>query len=54
VHTLLRRMTDVVKGITGTGAVSNARQELDRAASSVIDLDAQLHRVIRISTPRAA
>jgi hypothetical protein len=47
-------MTDGVKRITGTGAVSNAWQELDRAASSVSDLDAQLHRMGGISTPQAA
>ena len=47
-------MTDVVERITGAGAVLNAWQELDRAASSLTDLDAQLHRVGGISIPHAA
>jgi hypothetical protein len=42
---LLRKMTEVVPRITGTGAVLNAMDELDRASRSLADLDAQLHRV---------
>jgi|HubBroStandDraft_1064217.scaffolds.fasta_scaffold969857_1 hypothetical protein len=44
-RTLLRKMTDLVDRITGPGATLNAMGELDRAASSVMDVDAQLRRV---------
>jgi hypothetical protein len=54
VRTLLRKMTKAVERITGTGAMLNAWHEVDRAAASVLDLDAQLHRVGGISTPHAA
>jgi hypothetical protein len=54
VRTLLRKMTEALERITGTGAMLNAWHEMDRAATSVLDLDAQLHRVGGISTPHAA
>lgn len=53
-RTLLRKMSDVMERITGAGAVWNAWQEVDRAASSRNDLDAQLHRLGGISMPHAA
>jgi hypothetical protein len=44
-RTLLQRMVDVVNRISGAGAMLNARYELDRSVSSVVELDAQLRRV---------
>ena len=41
-RTLLRKMTEALERITGTGATLNAWREVDRAATSVLDLDAQL------------
>jgi len=43
-----------VERIAGTGAMLNAGHEIDRAAASVTDLEAQLHRVSGLSTPHAA
>ncbi len=42
---LLRKITEVVPRITGSGATLNAMDELDRASRSLADLEAQLHRV---------
>jgi hypothetical protein len=42
---MLVKMTDLVHRISGPGAALNAMGELDRAASSVLDVDAQLRRV---------
>jgi hypothetical protein len=50
VRKLLRKMTEVVHQATGPGAMLNAMHEIDRAASSVIDVDAQLRRVTPAST----
>jgi hypothetical protein len=54
VRMLRRKMTEVVRLVTATGATLNARQEVDRATSSVMELDAQLTRVQARSTPEAA
>jgi hypothetical protein len=54
VRKLLRKITEVVHWATGPGAMLNAMHELDRAASSVVDVDAQLRRVIPTSSRRAA
>jgi hypothetical protein len=59
VRTLLRKMNEALERITGTGATLNAWHEMDRAATSVLDLDAQLqraqlHPVGGVSTPHAA
>lgn len=53
-RTLLQKMREAVKRVTGTGAMLNAWYEVDRAAASALDLDAQLHRVGGISSPHAA
>jgi hypothetical protein len=54
VRKLLRKITEVVQRATGPGAMLNAMHELDRAASTVVDVDAQLRRVIPPSTTRRA
>jgi hypothetical protein len=54
VRILLRKMKEAVERITSTGAMLNARHEIDRAAESEMDLDAQLHWVGGVSTPHAA
>ena len=52
--TILTIFGDVIRRLAGRGAVDNAAHEVDRALRSVVDLDAQLHRVSRPSPPRAA
>jgi hypothetical protein len=61
VRTPLQTMMETVNRITGTGAMLNARYEVDRALWSVIELDEQLRRVgtkssvpTRFSSPKAA
>jgi hypothetical protein len=54
VRILLRKITEVVHQATGPGAARNAMHELDRAASSVVNVDAQLDRVCAIASRRAA
>ena len=51
---MLQKMVGVVHRISGAGAMLNARYELDRSASSVVELDAQLRRVGVTSSPYAA
>ena len=53
-QTLLRKITEVVQRMTGAGATLNALHEVDRAASSVIDVDAQLCRMRATSSRQAA
>lgn len=53
-QTLMRKITEVVQRMTGVGATLNARHEVDRAAWSVIDLDAQLYKVRATSSRQAA
>ena len=48
---LLRKITEVVPRITGSGATLNAMDELDRASRSLADLEAQLHRVDAAGSP---
>jgi hypothetical protein len=47
---MLRKMTEVVRLVTVTGATLNAQLEIDRANSSVMELDAQLTQVQARST----
>jgi hypothetical protein len=47
-------MVGVVHRISGAGATLNARYEVDRSASSVAELDAQLRRMGAASSPYAA
>jgi hypothetical protein len=54
VRKLQRKITEVVHQMTGPGATLNAMRELDRATSSVVDLDAQLSRVVTTSSRQAA
>ena len=53
-RTLPRKITEVVLRLTGPGAAQNAWHEVDRNASSIAELDEQLHRVSAASSPRAA
>lgn len=50
---LPRKITEVVLRLTGPGATLNAWHEVDRTATSIADVEAQLHRVSTAS-PRAA
>ncbi len=50
--TLLQILADAMRRLAGTGATDNAAYEVDRAARTVIELDAQLHQ--RSGPPRAA
>jgi len=54
VRRLLIRLSEAVRWLTGTGAVANARFEVDRASTSVAELDAQLDRVPGPTSRRAA
>jgi len=47
-------MARALLGLTGTGAASNARLEVDRASASVRSLDTQLDWISNPSPPRAA
>lgn len=51
---LFRELANAVLWLTGTGAAANARSEVDGAAASVADIDAQLERVPHPTQPRAA
>jgi hypothetical protein len=50
----MRKITEVVHRMTGVGATLNALHEVDRAALSVIDVDAQLYKMRATSPPQAA
>lgn len=52
--TLLRIFAEAVRRLAGPGAVDNAGHEVDRAARSVVELDAQLYRAPGSLPPRAA
>jgi hypothetical protein len=54
VGTTLRKITEVVHRITAPGATLNAMHEVDRATSTMVELEAQLRRVRPTSTPQAA
>jgi len=54
VRRLLVGLSEALRWLTGTGAVANARCEVDQATMSVVDLDAQLDRVHGPSPQRAA
>jgi hypothetical protein len=51
---MLRKMTEALQRITGPGAILNAWNELDRATSSVVDVEAQLRRATLSSSRHAA
>lgn len=42
--TLLQILAEAMRRLAGTGATDNAAYELDRAARTVVELDAQLLR----------
>jgi hypothetical protein len=48
---LLKKAALVVQRITGPGATLNARSELERAAETATELDAQLRRVAPVASP---
>ena len=52
--TVLKILADVIRRLTGPGAVDNAALEMDRALRSVVDVDAQLHRTADPLPRRAA
>jgi len=54
VRRLLDRLAETMRWLTGTGACTNAQLEVDRAKTSVVDLDAQLDRVSGPTSSRAA
>jgi hypothetical protein len=43
--TLLQILGDAIRRLAGPGAADNAAHEVHRATRSVVDLDAQLHRM---------
>ena len=43
-QTLLQILTDAMRRLAGTGATDNAAYEVERAARTVVELDAQLRR----------
>lgn len=43
---LLRNLVTSARRFTGTGAVHNARLEVDRSTLSIVELDRQLDRVV--------
>jgi len=47
VRTLLRGWADAIRQLGGTGAIRNARTEVDKTSRTAADLDAQLRRVQR-------
>lgn len=51
---MLNKLARALFGLTGIGAVDNARFEVDHAAMSVADVDAQLHRFSDPTRRRAA
>jgi hypothetical protein len=50
----LPRLSDALKWLTGAGALRNARGEVVDAATSVVDLETQLRRVVDPTPRRAA
>jgi len=53
-RTMLRSIMKAARRMSGTGAVRNARLEVDGAARSVVELDRQLRRVVDPTPRRAA
>jgi hypothetical protein len=53
-RTLLRNLARAARRWSGTGAVHNARLEVDRASRSVVELERQLERVFEPPPRRAA
>jgi len=53
VRKMVRKMKDAIRRMAGEGATLNAMHEIDRAASSVVDLDVQLRRVSSLRRPAA-
>jgi hypothetical protein len=51
---MLRNVTRRVRRWSGSGAVHNARLEVDRASRSVTEIDRQLRRVTETPPRRAA
>ena len=51
---LLRQITEVVHRSMAPGAALNAMHEVERASSSIVELETQLHRVRPSSPPQAA
>jgi hypothetical protein len=54
VQILLRKITEVVQRATGPGAILNAQYEVNRAASSIAEIEAQLYRVSVASSSQQA
>jgi hypothetical protein len=54
VRKILRELRGALIGLTGAGAVANARSEIDRAFTSLAELEAQLGRIDEPPTRRAA
>jgi len=50
----LPSLSDIVRWLTGAGALRNARGEVVDAATTVVDLESQLRRVIDPHPRRAA
>jgi len=50
----LRSLSDMMRWLTGAGALRNARGEVVDAATSVVDIETQLRRVVDPTPRRAA
>ena len=50
----LRSLSDMARWLTGAGALRNARGEVIGAATTVVDLESQLRRVVDPTPRRAA
>jgi hypothetical protein len=51
---VMRNLIDKARRLSGTGAVRNARQELDDTSRTVVELDRRLSRVCDPTPRRAA
>jgi hypothetical protein len=53
-RTVMRNLIDKARRLSGTGAVRNARLEVEESSRRVVELDRQLRSVCEASPPRAA
>ena len=51
---VMRNLIDKARRLSGTGAVRNARLEVEESSRRVVELDRQLRSVCEPSPPRAA
>jgi hypothetical protein len=53
-RTVMRNLVDKARRLSGTGAVRNARLEVEESSRKVVELDRQLRNVCEPSPRRAA